>query len=278
MVWALIASLLLIAGGSAPQKVPPKQKPQVVRVSADAISSYESDPGQEILELTNQARARAGLAPLQLDAGLSQAAQQHAAEMASLEELSHQFPGEPSLTQRLAASTVLHLDRAGENVVYAGSPERVQQVLVNSTPHRENMLNPGFNVIGIGVVRSENILYVVQDFGYALPNYSNTQADDAVANAVNQMRAGRRLTPVRQVDGATARSAACAMAQADSLSGSAVQARYLLRYTAMHPEDIPGSVSQVIDDPGVRAFAAGTCYARTPSYPNGAYWVVLLFY
>lgn len=276
MVWALIASLLLVAGGSAPQKAP--QKPRVVRVSADAVTSYESDPEQEILELTNQARAQAGLPALQVDAGLSQAAQQHAAEMANLQELSHQFPGEPSLTQRLAATTVLHLDRAGENVAYAGSPERVQQVLINSTPHRENMLNPGFNVIGIGVVRSENIVYVVQDFGHALPNYSGAQADDAVANVLNQLRASRGLAPVRQVDGATARSAACSMAQSDSLSGAAVQGRYLLRYTAMRPEDIPGSVSQAIGDPNVHAFAAGTCYARTPSYPNGAYWVVLSFY
>jgi len=35
---------------------------------------------------------------------------------------------------------------------------------------------------------------------------------------------------------------------------------------------------RVLEDRDIRAFAIGSCYARTPSYPNGVCWVALRFY
>ena len=69
------------------------------------------------------------------------------------------------------------------------------------------------------------------------------------------------------------------MAQADSLSGAAPPpGAYMLRYTSMTPESLPANISKVIAQRGLHTYSAGTCYARTQKYPNGAYWVVLLFY
>jgi len=69
------------------------------------------------------------------------------------------------------------------------------------------------------------------------------------------------------------------MADGDSLNGSdPPTGAYMLRYTSMHPETLPTNSSQVIVQRGLRTCTAGTSYARTPKYPNGAYWVVLVFY
>ena len=52
----------------------------------------------------------------------------------------------------------------------------------------------------------------------------------------------------------------------------------MLRYSSMKPESLPSEISKVIARRGLHTYSAGTCYARTQRYPNGAYWVVLVFY
>ena len=90
----------------------------------------------------------------------------HATEMAAQQQLSHQFPGEPSLLTRLTKNSNLHLDAAAENVAYASTVDQAHDVLMHSPPHRENLLNPGYNVGGFSVVRSGSVLYVTEDFGH----------------------------------------------------------------------------------------------------------------
>jgi len=126
MTWALIASLAIVFSGSTalPTKVALKtvSGPRAEDLAKNASnyrpsptydrSAYDSQAEEELFDLANQDRARAGLAPLQLDASLTQAARGHAAKMAEQEQLSHQLSGEPALAQRLAATGDLRLDRA----------------------------------------------------------------------------------------------------------------------------------------------------------------------
>jgi hypothetical protein len=84
---------------------------------------------------------------------------------------------------------------------------------------------------------------------------------------------------LQRVDKGSMQSTACAMAEADSLTGpNPAPGSYMLRYTSMTPETIPSQISKVIAQRGLHTYSAGTCYARTQKYPNGAYWVVLVFY
>jgi uncharacterized protein YkwD len=241
--------------------------------------SYDLNAEHQLLEMANADRARAGLAPLKMDSGLVKAARAHAAEMASRKELSHQLSGEPSLMQRISANSALHLDREGENVALATTADDAHQALMASPPHRNNLLNPTFNVAGIGVFRKDSSIYVAQDFGDSLPSYSVKQAQVLVATSVEQLRAQARLPRLQRASSSNADASACAMAQADSLSGAAPPAgTYVLRYTSMQPEILPSAISKVISQRGLHAYSAGTCYARTQKYPGGAYWVVLVFY
>ena len=250
------------------QQVSPLDKP-VIDVEAE----------QQLLDSANADRVRTGLAPLKLDEGLVKAARAHAAAMAAQEQISHQFPGEPSLTQRITAVSNLHLDREGENVAMATTADDAHRALMASPPHRDNLLNPNFNVAGIGVYRRNNRIYVAQDFGDSLPSYSVQQAQELVEASIEQLRAQANMPKLERTSSNRSTISACAMAQADSLSAAAPPpGAYMLRYTSMTPESIPSAISKVISQRGLHTYSAGTCYARTQKYPSGAYWVVLVFY
>ncbi len=274
---------MVLIGGAAPVK-DPKAVPAKLVYTASArqqpspndTSAFDVEAERELFDLTNQARTQAGLAPLQLDESLTQAARAHAAEMARQQQLSHQFAGEPSLAQRLAANSNLHLDQAGENVAYAGSADQAQQSLMHSPPHRENLLNPAYNVAGFGVVRVGSTLYVAQDFGHSMPAYSPRQAGGVVNGSIAHMRQEANLPQLQWIDSDAAQAAACSMARADSLKTPAPRGVYILRYTTAQPEQIPSAIAKAIEDRAIHTFSVGTCYARTNTYPNGVYWVTLV--
>jgi uncharacterized protein YkwD len=273
---------MVLIGGAAPVKDPKPAPAKVLNASSrqqpspNDSSLYDTEAERELFDLANQARAQAGVAPLQMDDGLTQAARAHAAAMAAQQQLSHQFAGEPSLAQRLAANCNLHLDQAGENVSLAGNVEQSHQGLMHSPPHRENLLNPGFNVAGFGVVRAGFSLYVAQDFGHSLPAYSPRQAGGLVSGAIARMRREANLPQLQWMDSDAAQNTACSMARADSLKTPALRGAYMIRYTTAQPEELPSAAAKAIEDRAVHTFSVGTCYARTDSYPNGVYWVTLV--
>ena len=158
----------------------------VAAIPADIpFDKEEFQAEQQLLALANQSRRQAGVPALKLDSGLSTAARIHAQTMLEGRQLSHQFRGEPALPQRLASATPLLLDHEGENVALDYDAQHGHEHLMLSPPHRANLLNPAYNVVGLGVVRSGDRLYIVQDFGHALPKYSSSEVKGRVALAVN---------------------------------------------------------------------------------------------
>ena len=283
MFLALIASIplhLAAAGAALPvaaADTAPNSSWQ--QVSPFDARNFDAQAERELLEKANADRMQAGLPALKMDPGLVRAARAHAAEMAAHEHISHQFSGEPSPTARIAAASDLHLEREGENVAMAGNVDQAHDALMASPPHRDNLLSPKFNVAGFGVFRQRHMLYVAQDFGLSMATYSVQQARQLVSDSVEQMRAQAKMPRLRRVNDGDVQSSACAMAQADSLSGASPNpGAYMLRYTSMKPESLPADISKVIAQRGLHTYSAGTCYARTEKYPHGAYWVVLVFY
>jgi len=294
-VTELLLALLLGAGtlltpicalASSPKTGNPEALPPTASREAEAAVSpdipfheYEDQIERQLLDLANQSRAAAGAPPLILDAGLSQAARIHAKAMLEARQLSHRFEGEASLPQRLATTTHLQLDAEGENVAFDYSAEGGHQNLMLSPPHRANLLDPAFNVVGLGVVRSGDRLYMVQDFGHAVPNYSAAEVKDRIAAAVNQMRQHGGRPELQRLDLPAVDGAACSMAHADKLGTAPVYelaARYtVMTFTTLHSETLPASAAHAITSPNLHSVSIGDCYGRTASYPTGVYWVVL---
>jgi uncharacterized protein YkwD len=250
-------------------------------VSAGQFRNYDPGAEQRLLQLTNLERSRVGAAALQLDPGLSEAAREHAAVMAARGELSHQFAGEAPLQDRLAISS-LHLDKAGENVALDVDVDQAHDGLMHSPHHRENLLRPDYNVVGLAVARVGNRIYVVEDFGHEVPTYGAEKAEDLVSAAIVQTRGGAQGTRVKRLEVGNLRNAACTMATRDKLDPNAVRGlgplRYVLTYTSMEPDRLAPAAVKAVSDSNLRSYAVGACFAHTPTYPNGAYWVTVAFY
>ena len=239
-------------------------KPAAAMAPNIPFEAYDFQTEEQLLALANQSRRQAGAPPLKIDEGLSQAARLHAQAMREAHRISHQFDGEPALPQRLAATTQLQLEQEAENVALDYDAEHGHQHLMLSAPHRANLLNPRYNVVGLGVVRNGDRLYIVQDFGSALPKYSPVEVKAHVAAAVNQTRReGRR--PVLQRRDRLGTPPVLKLAQSFNV----------LTYTSLHPEILPAGAARAIAGRNLRSYSVGACFGRTDTYPTGVYWLVL---
>src|SRR5277367_1502335 len=220
----------LASSEETPAAAPGTLKPVAAKAADIPFSDYDSEAEQVLLQLANQARKQVGAPQLTLDAGLAQAARKHAEAMFAARQLSHQFEGEPSLPQRLGSATNTNLDQEAENVALDSDAADGHKHLMLSPPHRANLLNPAYNVIGLGVVRSGDRLYIVQDFGHALPNFSAAEVKERIAATVVQARRQASQPDLVRSDLPDADAAACSMAQADKLGAGAVH-QLAQRYT-----------------------------------------------
>ena len=108
----------------------------------------ETDFAAQVAALVNQERAKAGLAPLTVNARAAAAAQVRAKEITT--SFSHTRPDGSSFSTALKEAGV-SFRRSGENIAYGQrSPQAVMDVWMNSSGHRANILNPNFTEIGVG--------------------------------------------------------------------------------------------------------------------------------
>jgi hypothetical protein len=117
-----------------------------------------------MLQLVNRARNDAGLPSLYIEQRLTDMARSYSNEMIQYDFFGHVSPGSGTLQQRVAAWGITGWTLAGENIAKAPSVEVAFEALMNSPSHRENILRPEFNCIGIGVVPGGNCLYITQEF------------------------------------------------------------------------------------------------------------------
>jgi uncharacterized protein YkwD len=123
---------------------------------------------KELLELTNQERAKEKLPPLKPNLVLFRVARAHSANMAKKGEMKHDLDGK-NPAQRVRAAGYAYRELA-ENIAW-GEGETLEGVMkgwMKSKIHRDNILHGSFAEIGIGIVRTEKgEMYYTQVF--ALP-------------------------------------------------------------------------------------------------------------
>lgn len=114
---------------------------------------------EEVLRLVNEIRAEAGVAPLQLDDTLCQAAGLRSIEMDYNNEFSHTRPDGSSCFTVLSEFNCSY-HTCGENIAagYA-SPAVVVNGWKNSQGHYENMINASFTKLGVGYSSLGNSYY-----------------------------------------------------------------------------------------------------------------------
>ena len=107
----------------------------------------------EMLRLVNQTRNAYGLHAVRVNQRLSRESWRHSMAMGRRYVLFH-TSNLWDLVRPYDARTW------GENIGYAGTLKRVEQLWMGSHHHRVNLLNPAFDSAGIGVVRIEGWLWV----------------------------------------------------------------------------------------------------------------------
>lgn len=151
-VLALAAGWALIAASSASATSCSNTEVQVTGMSQDQMEN-------SITCLINEERTSFGLGPVQPNGALRNAALSHSDEMVAQQYFEHTSPQGVTFIDRIEATGYMRGARSwivGENLVWGSGPLSTPQSLVtawmNSPPHRENLLKPRFNEIGVAAV------------------------------------------------------------------------------------------------------------------------------
>lgn len=118
-------------------------------------STDSSQFAQQVLDLVNQERNKAGLNPLSMNNGLNKVAMAKAQDMYNNNFFDHQSPTYGSPFDMMKSFGITY-NTAGENIAKGQtSPMEVMSQWMNSSGHRANILNSSFTQIGIAYYNYE---------------------------------------------------------------------------------------------------------------------------
>ncbi len=108
----------------------------------------------------NVERRKQGLGALQLDATLVSVARQRAQDMATKGYFAHTSPSGQTAFGLLASAGFAYVT-AGENIARNNYPDAQTENVamtgfMNSPSHKENILDPNFSLVGVGVATSSD--------------------------------------------------------------------------------------------------------------------------
>jgi len=237
---------------------------------ADAQSMSPAE--NRILEDLNHERIKNGLNPLEWNEQAAAAARAHTRLLVENTNLSHQFPGEANLPERLGA-TGARFTVAAENVARTEWIEDVHPALMGSSGHRANMLSPRYNAVGIGVVQDKGKIYVTQDFIFLVSEYSEALFASAFAESFNLARKGRKAE-VRP-DTLLHELACTTDGDATKLAGHVSGARSVVVFTSSDPHNLPEQMLSRAAD--FHRMNFGVCFRPDQTHGYANFWVVAAF-
>lgn len=133
--------------------------------SAARGTSQETAYEDQVVRLTNEARARVGCAPLRVDDRLRSVAHAHSYDMAARGYFGHNTPDGRTPWDRIRAAG--YSAPAAENIARGQqTPQEVTRAWLNSEGHRKNMLDCDIKAIGVGAHVRSGGPWWTQDFGY----------------------------------------------------------------------------------------------------------------
>ncbi len=134
------------------QQAQEKEQQEPSQADKSELSQFE----QEVVDLTNQERAKQGLPALKIDTELSKVARAKSKDMAANGYFAHNSPTYGSPFDMMKQFGV-NYSTAGENIAKGQrSPQEVVNAWMNSQGHRENIMNAKFTHIGVGYVEQGN--------------------------------------------------------------------------------------------------------------------------
>lgn len=142
---------------AAEQPITSEQQPPAEQENVQVSSEI-----QQVVDLVNSERAKAGLQALQIDAKLTESAQAKSQDMKNKNYFSHTSPTYGSPFDQMKSLGISYKS-AGENIAMGQqSATKVMDAWMKSPGHKANILNPSFTHIGVGL--SDSGYYWTQQF------------------------------------------------------------------------------------------------------------------
>lgn len=223
---------------------------------------------QQLFTLANQSRAQAGAPSLQWDPALAAAALQHCRRMAAEGPIAHRYGGEPDVTDR-AAQAGAHFNLIEENVAVGPTASQIHDGWMHSPGHRENLLNPAVDHVGIALVYARGVLYAVADYSAAVKNLSPAQVEARVASMIRASGVSIVANP------AQARSVC---ASDGNLRQSSASPAWMMRWQNSDLSQLPPELVSQLRSGKYRQAAVGSCPAEQDDGAFTSYRVAVLLY
>lgn len=221
-----------------------------------------------VFALGNAARAAQGLKPVDWDPALAAAALQHCERMADDGTISHRYSDEADIDVR-AAQAGAHFSLVEENVAEGPSATLIHQAWMNSPRHRENLLSPDVNRVGVAVVSRGNILYAVVDFTLAVPVWSPEQVEAAISSLV-------KAQGLSVDSNSAAARVACAQDHGIPAVLDGARPEFIMRWKDTQLVRLPQPLLARIETGQYREAAIGSCDTNTAENAFTAYRVAVL--
>jgi hypothetical protein len=235
-----------------------------IQIGGQIISSA----AQQLFLLGNQARIARGAKPLIWDPTLAAAAEMHCTRLAGESLLSHQYDGEADLSQR-AGQAGSHFSLIEENIAQGDQPASIHQAWMNSPHHRENLLNPGVDRVGIAVIARGNMLYAVADFAHAVSVLTPEQVEatlsvllEAAGVSAHGNSSGARI--------------ACAQDHGLPASLDNRHPEFIMRWQDAELSQLPPALIDRIASGRYHEAAVASCPAKSAENPFTVYRVAVL--
>jgi len=257
-----------------------------VLLHGQETEDYKLDPQQlevRLLDHVNQERSTRGLPPLEMDIRLSEVARGHSRKMAETRILSHTFPAYPPLAERLIPAGIFFA-RAGENVARSETfvMRLVHESLMDSPSHRTNILHPGFNHIGIGIVLHHDVYYITQVFARIFSPATPREQNRALTQTLETLL-GKAFRP--SLTGVPELETFSRTRAADFLQGRADPGlpdhwswgRALLStHSYLWPHEVSTRLAEEIRQHPKCLWVMGTAFERSPLHPGGSFATCLI--
>jgi uncharacterized protein YkwD len=238
---------------------------------------------EKLLEWVNMERTARNLNPLRFSQDLRNVAIKHSKDMASQQKLTHLSSSGKSYLDRLVEGGLYFIE-IGENVAVSDTfdEEFIHQGFMESPEHRDNILNPEFDIIGIGVEYSEDQEYfVTQDFSQSLKLQETDEAEKLFQDEITKIRKENALPPLsfHAIAGNIARRQSRNRASGKPLQNIAGFFGETHIYFITTPMlVIPKNISQEIAREIYEIGAVGAWFGRLEDYPGGTYLITIFLF
>jgi hypothetical protein len=222
---------------------------------------------EQLFAFANQTRADHGLGTLTWDPALAAAALKHCQRMVVEGPISHRYGGEPDLTSR-AGQAGAHFSLIEENIAVGANPAKIHQAWMNSPGHRENLLSPDIDRVGIAVVQSGEVIFAVADYSRGVQVMTQAEVE---AHFADMLRA-KGLTILKDPSPARAYCASSGRFTGSNAPG------FLMRWQNPDISQLPEGLTARAASGQYKQAAVGSCPAQDVEGAFTIYRVAVLLY